>query len=235
MTSCADVMYCWVVLAGWSSNMPRRWVFWGLALRWLLVLTSDNYPIQINVRRSAYTIDLNVKEGHEGHRALMEMEPAVGFKSLQKLTRALQGGGPGSTPAAPTVTVAQQNELTAKRKNRAMSLAVQPGQQILMNAFMMYMSGSQLNIFSISVTSMAILSPLTGIFGIDRHFGALQDVDLTMPKLIFIFFNLVWLGVGLYKMSSMRLLPTTSADFTHKIVWKEMMEATSIPPDNTIL
>jgi hypothetical protein len=28
----------------------------------------------------------------------------------------------------------------------------------------------------------------------------------------------------------MRLLPTTSADWTSKIEWKQMMERTSIPP-----
>jgi hypothetical protein len=116
-----------------------------------------------------------------------------------------------------------------------MSIAVKPGQQIFMNAFMMYMSGSQLNIFSISITSSAILSPLSGIFGIDRQFGALQDVDLTVPKLIFVALNLAWLCVGLYKMSSMRLLPTTSADFAYKIEWKDMMETTSIPPDTMIM
>ena len=99
----------------------------------------------------------------------------------------------------------------------------------------MYMSGNQLNIFSISVTSSAILGPLASIFGIQKQFGALQDVDLTTPKLLFLALNLAWLGLGLYKMSSMRLLPTTSADFTYKIVWKDMMESTSIPPDNMIL
>ena len=113
-----------------------------------------------------------------------------------------------------------------------MSIATKPGQQILMNAFMMYMSGSQLNIFSISITSGAILTPLANIFGMEQQFGALQqDVDLTTPKLIFLALNLVWLGIGLYKMSSMRLLPTTSADYTYKIAWKEMMETTSTPPE----
>jgi len=131
--------------------------------------------------------------------------------------------------------VAQQNALTAKRNSKAMSIAVKPGQQILMNAFMMYMSGSQLNIFSISITSMAIMSPLSNLLGIEQQFGALQDVDLTTPKLLFIALNMVWLGVGLYKMSSMRLLPTTSADFTYKILWKDMIETSSIPPDNIII
>jgi len=89
--------------------------------------------------------------------------------------------------------------------------------------------------FSINVTTMAIISPLTAIFTLDTTFRQFGDVDLQMPKLIYLALNLAFLGVGLYKMSSMRLLPTTSADWTSKIVWKDMVETTSIPPDTMIL
>jgi ER membrane protein complex subunit 4 len=137
---------------------------------------------------------------------------------------------------APVKTVAQQTALAAKKQKMAMSVAMKPGQQIAMQAFMLWMSGSQLNMFSINVTTMAILSPLSAIFTMDTAFRAFgSDVDLQIPKLVFLVLNLVFLGVGLYKMSSMRLLPTTSADWTSKIVWKDMLETTSIPPDTMIL
>jgi hypothetical protein len=110
-----------------------------------------------------------------------------------------------------------------------MGIAMSPGKNLAMNAFMMYMSGSTLNIFSISTTSSAILTPLTSIFGVERTFANL-DVDTQMAKAVYIAMNLVWLAIGLYKMSSMRLLPTTSADFADSVVWKDMMETTSIPP-----
>mmetsp|Transcript_23146 Transcript_23146/g.64149 ORF Transcript_23146/g.64149 Transcript_23146/m.64149 type:complete len:97 (-) Transcript_23146:89-379(-) len=92
----------------------------------------------------------------------------------------------------------------------------------------MYMSGSNLNIFSINTVSTAILTPLTSIFLLDRTFGSLE-VDTSTAKVIYVAINLVWLGMGLYKMSAMRLLPTTSADFADSIVWKDMMETSSIP------
>lgn len=104
-------------------------------------------------------------------------------------------------------------------------------QQIAMNAFMMYMSGSQLNIFSISTTTSAIMTPVSNILSLNKQFAHLSEVNLTTPKLAFLALNLVWLAIGLYKMSSMRLLPTTSADWTHRIAWKDMQELTSIPPD----
>lgn len=123
----------------------------------------------------------------------------------------------------------QKNQLAAKQKQHAMSIAIRPGQQILMNAFMMYMSGSQLNIFSISITSMAILGPCSAILSLNQPFAALQAVDLQLPKLIYLAMNLAWLCLGLYKMAGMRLLPTTSADWAWKLDWKDMMETTSIP------
>lgn len=111
-----------------------------------------------------------------------------------------------------------------------MSLATKPGQQILMNAVMMYMSGSTLNIFTISTTSAAILTPLTSIFRLEAMFGKFEEVDTQMAKILYVVLNLVWLAMGMYKMSSMRLLPTTSADFADSIPWKDMMELSSIPP-----
>lgn len=130
------------------------------------------------------------------------------------------------------MTQQQQLALQAKKKTKALAIATKPGQQIAMNAFMMYMSGKNLNIFSISITSMAVLSPLTSMLTMGKTFGPLEQggTDLQLAKLIFVGLNLVWLCIGLYKMSSMRLLPTTSADWTGSVVWKEMMETSSIPP-----
>ena len=94
------------------------------------------------------------------------------------------------------------------------------------------------------MTSSSILTPLTGLVRLPMVFAKLQEgsgggsggksskgpvVDLTMPKILYVILNMIWLGVGLYKMSQMRLLPTTSADWSGRIVWKEMMEISSIP------
>ena len=160
--------------------------------------------------------------------------------------KALLKDGKGTQPTTQSATSLsakqQEQALAAKRQKMAMSIATQPGQQIAMQSFMMYMSGNQLNMFSINVTSMAIISPLTAIFSIDQVFRKVQHDTTTdegtnmlrLPKLIYLALNLVFLCVGLYKMSSMRLLPTTSADWISKIEWKQMVESTSIPPDNMI-
>jgi len=172
-------------------------------------------------RKFRFSIDLNLKENHEGYIALSKCPPIVGQSQLQKAARKSvthSGALPQNTAA-----------LVAKRKQKAMAIAMKPGSQVAMNAFMMYMSGTNLNIFSINTTSSAILTPITSLFSLERTFANL-DVDTQMAKAVYIAINLVWLGVGLYKMSAMRLLPTTSADFADSIVWKDMMETSSIPP-----
>jgi hypothetical protein len=54
-------------------------------------------------------------------------------------------------------------------------------------------------------------------------------VDLQMAKIIWVVLNCMWLGVGMYKMSYMRLLPTTSADWVGSVPFKQMMEGSIMP------
>mmetsp|Transcript_6379 Transcript_6379/g.9395 ORF Transcript_6379/g.9395 Transcript_6379/m.9395 type:complete len:192 (-) Transcript_6379:79-654(-) len=180
------------------------------------------------------SFDLNTREGNAGYDILHKCPPPFGF---QKVKTCESQHSKGNGEYGVKMTQQQRTALTAKKKSKAMALATKPGQQIAMNAFMMYMSGKTLNIFSISITSMAILSPLRSIFTMGKTFAPLGGDDasiLQMPKLIFVALNLVWLAVGVYKMSNMRLLPTTSADWTGSIVWKEMMETSSIPPESWV-
>lgn len=169
-----------------------------------------------------FSVNLTLQENHEGYIQLSKCPASIGHKQLEQAQRKSLTPSGAPNPSASAA-------LVAKRKAKAMAIATKPGSQVAMNAFMMYMSGSNLNIFSINTTSSAILTPLTSIFSIDRVFGKL-DVDTQTAKAVYIAINLVWLGVGLYKMSAMRLLPTTSADFADSIVWKDIMETSSIPP-----
>jgi hypothetical protein len=172
--------------------------------------------------RFAYSIDLNLKEHHEGFHTLSKIPASVGYANLVAAEHKRNVPSTGAT-------LQNSTALVAKRYSKAMAIATKPGQQFAMNAFMLYMSGKTLNIFSISTTSMAILTPLTSLVKLESTFGNLE-CDTQMPKLIFVALNLAWLCLGMYKMTSMRLLPTTSADFTDSIVWKDMLETSSIPP-----
>ena len=182
--------------------------------------------------KNKWSLDLTLREQDAGYDSLQKLPPPPGLRKVGALESKIQSEGLG---AAGSRSASKDAHIIAQRKKaKAMSVAMSPGRQIAMNGFMMYMSGKNLNIFSISICSMAILSPLKGIFGISKTFKPFEDpdgrVDLQMAKLIHIALNLAWLCVGLYKMATMRLLPTTSADWAGAVVWKELMESSSIPP-----
>jgi hypothetical protein len=166
-------------------------------------------------------MDLNLKENHEGYRILSKCPQSIGHSNLLAAERKR------ATPSV--VTTTNSDALVARRKAKAMAIASKPGQQIAMNAFMLWMSGKNLNIFSINTTCTAVLTPLTNILKLESTFANL-DVDTQLAKLIYVGLNLVWVFIGLYKMTSLRLLPTTSADFLDSVVWKDMSELSSIPP-----
>mmetsp|Transcript_9703 Transcript_9703/g.18217 ORF Transcript_9703/g.18217 Transcript_9703/m.18217 type:complete len:204 (-) Transcript_9703:207-818(-) len=190
-----------------------------------------------------WSVDLNIQKSDIGYSTTQKFPPPLGMKLVTAYETQYRSSS--TTISSSSKSIKKASELSLKEKQRAatliqrknsaaMGLATSPGKSVLMNAFMMYMSGSNLNMWSISVTSMSIISPIRAILGVNSQFSKFEDpsgkVDLQMPKLIFIVLNLLWLAVGLYKMSKMRLLPTTSADWSGRIVWKELLESTSIPP-----
>lgn len=192
-----------------------------------------------------WSFDLNLREQDVGYPELQKFPSPPGMKLVnlyEKRVMQEQSINPSSSSssnAMNTKSTTLQTQILARKKAKAMNMALAPGKQIFMNGFMMYMSGKNLNMFSISITGMAIMNPLKGIFNMETSFAPLEGDDdmkdkksehLHMPKLLYVVLNLIWLGVGLYKMGSMRLLPTTSADWSGSVVWKELMEISSVPP-----
>ena len=111
-------------------------------------------------------------------------------------------------------------------------MAYSPGKNLLTTAFMLWMSGSSVQIFSIMMTGMALINPLKAIFGVNEFFSALakeEGVDIHLPKLIYLSLQLLSLGLALYKCSTMGLLPLTSADWTSFIPSKSIDEHSAIP------
>jgi hypothetical protein len=112
-----------------------------------------------------------------------------------------------------------------------MAIAYGPGKGILSTGFMLWMSGSGIQIFSLMMTGMALMNPLNAMSNINKTFSKYenQGVDLKIPKLIFMSLQLLALGVGLYKCSMMGLLPVTSADWTRYLVDRELVEYSGAP------
>ncbi len=106
-------------------------------------------------------------------------------------------------------------QLAAKQR-QVMNIAYGPGKNLLTTGFMLWMSGSSIQIFSIMMTGMALWNPFKALFSVNepfRPFEKEEGIDLKMPKLIYAGLQLLSLGVALYKCSTMGLLPLTSADW----------------------
>lgn len=117
-----------------------------------------------------------------------------------------------STPPADT---AQERKDDVERRDllyqNAMALGKSPGSGILMTAFMMYMTGNTLQIFSIMMLAMALWNPSRAVLNVAKEFKKFEhpQVSLLLPKLIYVVLQLVSLGIALYKCQSLGLLPST--------------------------
>ena len=123
-----------------------------------------------------------------------------------------------------------------------------------MTAFMMWMSGSQIQIFSIMMTANGIYQPILAISksgeGTRRSPGgpscwgpAAPDtlrravfpaehaeggqLDVLRPRLLYILIQLAGLAFGLWKLAGMGLLPTHASDFVSALAIPRALESST--------
>jgi len=126
-----------------------------------------------------------------------------------------------SSPEA--LDLVQKTETMRARKMQEMSRG--PGKQLMTNAFMMFMSGSGLHIFSIMMTGMALMAPIRGLMSTSAVFQPFENVDgLMRAKLTFVALNCVGLVFGLYKLHTMGLIPLQSSDWISLLITKQPVE-----------
>ncbi|KAF9265824.1 endoplasmic reticulum protein [Marasmius fiardii PR-910] len=108
------------------------------------------------------------------------------------------------------------------KQDRAWELAISPAKSLPMQGFMLYMSGGGVQIFSMSIVFMLLLSPFRNIAGMNTAFAPFAPFDsknpkglttLSLQKLVYFLCNMLTLGVGLWKCRSMGLLPTGTGDW----------------------
>ena len=118
----------------------------------------------------------------------------------------------GSSSAAAAANVEKTAALVYQS---AMSTALAPGKQLLMTAFMLWMSGNSLQIFSIMMLGMALYQPLQRLLNVGAEFRRYEgsEVNVLLPKLVFCLCNAAGVALALYKCNAMGLLPTNSADW----------------------
>jgi ER membrane protein complex subunit 4 len=128
-------------------------------------------------------------------------------------------------------TVSLNKQLQTKQK-QVYSIAYGPAKNILTTGFMLWMSGSSIQIFSLMMTGMALWTPINAIASLNKTFSRYDGeagIDLNIPKLIFISLQIFGLAIAIYKCSTMGLLPLTSADWTHYIPHYQYLEHAGVP------
>jgi len=95
---------------------------------------------------------------------------------------------------------------------KAWEVALAPVKQLPMTAFMMYMSGNTMQIFSIMMVVMAFKTPIMGLLTINQAFGKFESdgikSQLVMVKGVYILMQILALCLGIWKVDRMGLLPS---------------------------
>jgi hypothetical protein len=125
----------------------------------------------------------------------------------------------GSTFFAPLYSFiaslfASDQLLTFYFTQSAMAIGMNAGKQLAFTAFALYMSGNSLHIFSIFALGMAIMSPINGLMGFANAFARYSDsnVNLIVPKVLYVLSQLGGILLVLYKFNNLGLLPNSPID-----------------------
>ncbi|KAI5957021.1 hypothetical protein KGF57_003395 [Candida theae] len=120
--------------------------------------------------------------------------------------------------------VHHKTDLNELKTRKIWELAVGPAKSIPMNAFMSYMTGNSLQIIPVTMTIMLLWNPIKSIFNdLNPTFSKLKTEDnqsiILFAKLGFIFFQLMSMSIGIYKLYTMGLIPHSEADW---LAWLEV-------------
>ena len=94
---------------------------------------------------------------------------------------------------------------------KAWEIAIAPAKQLPMNAIGMYMSGNSLQIFSIMMVFMLFKGPIQAILSINNVFARFETPGIRQQllgvKAVYVAMNLLAMGLGVWKVNGMGLLP----------------------------
>ncbi|KAJ5473926.1 hypothetical protein N7475_003492 [Penicillium sp. IBT 31633x] len=128
-----------------------------------------------------------------------------------------KSGGKQRQQQQQQTTTKKPEETDALKMKKAWEIAIGPSKQIPMNAIMMYMSGNSLQIFSIMMVLMLFKGPIQGMINTNAAFAKYETPStharLLGVKAVYILMQLVLLGLGIWKVNAMGLLPTTRSDW----------------------
>lgn len=121
----------------------------------------------------------------------------------------------------PEVTRGRDMSILVKK---SWDIALAPLKSMPMNLFIMYMAGNSISLFPIMMVGMLFLRPVKALISINSTFRLIDGDQAIWQKLVYLFGNLLGLGVALHKCQSMGLLPTHSSDWLDFLAVEERVE-----------
>ncbi|KAK0547198.1 hypothetical protein OC846_004953 [Tilletia horrida] len=159
--------------------------------------------------------------------ALTKRDPSIpsppGFSSLAAPASSASSSSKKKDSATASSTVSRRPtpaQHSALQQAKAWEIALGPAKSLPMNAIMLYMSGSGVQIFSMMAVGMLVMNPIKALTAVDQPFQRLTSSQhsLLLQKTAYIACQLACIALGLYKCWSMGLLPTESSDW---LAWKQ--------------
>jgi len=133
-----------------------------------------------------------------------------GYSTSKSLTGKQKSQATGRKAPTPEETA------TLKLK-KAWEIALAPAKQLPMQAIMGYMSGNSLQIFSIMMVFMLFKNPIQAITQTNQAFSKFESPETRSQmlgvKALYVLMQCLLLALGVYKVNSMGLLPTTRSDW----------------------
>ncbi|KAF1980091.1 hypothetical protein BU23DRAFT_2310 [Bimuria novae-zelandiae CBS 107.79] len=108
-------------------------------------------------------------------------------------------------------------EMDTLKMKKAWEVAIAPAKQLPMSAIGMYMTGNTLQIFSIFMVFTLFKTPILAALNIQKTFASFEAPGtanrLIAVKIVYLLTNALSLGLGIWKVNAMGLLPTTRSDW----------------------
>ena len=128
-----------------------------------------------------------------------------GYTSTTQLSRSKSSKT--TTPRKPP----SPEDMDVLKPKKAWELALAPAKQLPMNAIGMYMTGNSLQIFSIMMVFMLFKAPVQALLNVQQTFARLETdgnrSQMVVVKMAFVACNFLALGLGIWKVNGMGLLP----------------------------
>ncbi|EDO15376.1 hypothetical protein Kpol_460p11 [Vanderwaltozyma polyspora DSM 70294] len=176
----------------------------------------EPYEWATNLVDSGYIQNLPVESSNT-------LSAPIGFKVV--------GRGKGEESGSNSSNGVDDAQLVEFQMQKAWQIATQPAKSLPMNFFMSYMSGTSLQIIPIMTALMLLSGPIKAIFSVNKVFQPILNngnrgvtsKDILGPMAMFVVFQFALMGIGIHKLNSMGLFPTTESDW---LSWKSPLNVT---------